>query len=141
MYHDGLLKCIDEDTEAFNRVMSAFGLPKSNEKEKTARKQAIQNATRNAMEVPLKVMQLAYDSLEVMQAMAETGNPNSVSDAGVGALCARTAVEGAFLNVKINASGCDDKQFVEAMLKKAEALSVSAKKKETNILKIVEEKI
>ena len=141
MYHDGLLKCIDEDTEAFNRVMSAFGLPKSNEKEKTTRKQAIQKATRNAMEVPLKVMQLAHDSLEVMQVMAETGNPNSVSDAGVGALCARTAVEGAFLNVKINASGCDDKQFVKAMLKKAEALSVSAKTKEADILKIVEEKI
>lgn len=141
MYHDALLKCVDEDTEAFNQIMSAFGLPKSNEKEKTARQQAIQNATKNAMEVPLKVMQLAYASLEVIQAMAEIGNPNSVSDAGVGALCARTAVEGAFLNVKINASGCDDKQFVKKMLKKAEALSVSAKTKEADILKIVEEKI
>lgn len=140
-YHDALLKCVDEDTEAFNLMMAAFGLPKSNKKEKTARKQTIQKATRNAMEVPLKVMQLAHDSLEVMQAMAETGNPNSVSDAGVGALCARTAVEGAFLNVKINASGCDDKQFVEETLKKAEALLVSAKTKEADILKIVEEKI
>lgn len=140
-YHDELLKCVDEDTEAFNLIMSSFGLPKSNEKEKTERKQAIQKATKTAMEVPLKVMQLACDSLEVMQAMAKKGNPNSVSDAGVGALCARTAVEGAYLNVKINASGCDDKHFVEEILDKAKSLSVSAKKKETDILKIVEEKI
>ncbi|MCA1760527.1 MAG: glutamate formimidoyltransferase, partial [Bacteroidales bacterium] len=104
-YHDELLKCVDEDTEAFNKIMAAFGLPKSNEQEKAERKQAIQKATKTAMEIPLKVMQLAHDSLEVMQAMAETGNPNSVSDAGVGALCARTAVEGAYLNVKINAAG------------------------------------
>jgi glutamate formiminotransferase/formiminotetrahydrofolate cyclodeaminase len=140
-YHDELLKCVDEDTEAFNQIMSAFGLPKSNEKEKTERKMAIQKATKTAMEVPLKVMQLAHDSLEVMLTMAEIGNPNSVSDAGVGALCARTAVEGAYLNVKINASGCDDKQFVKEMLDKAESFSVSAKKKEVEILKLVEEKI
>ncbi len=140
-YHDELLKCVDEDTEAFNKIMTAFGLPKSNEKEKTERKQAIQKATKTAMIVPLKVMQLAHDSLDVMQAMAETGNPNSVSDAGVGALCARTAVEGAFLNVKINASGCNDIEFVEEILKKAESLSASAKKKEAEILKIVNKKI
>jgi glutamate formiminotransferase/formiminotetrahydrofolate cyclodeaminase len=140
-YHDELLKCVDEDTEAFNKIMTAFGLPKSNEKEKTERKQAIQKATKNGMIVPLKVMQLAHDSLDVMQAMAETGNPNSVSDAGVGALCARTAVEGAFLNVKINASGCNDIEFVEEILKKAESLSASAKKKEAEILKIVNKKI
>jgi glutamate formiminotransferase/formiminotetrahydrofolate cyclodeaminase len=140
-YHDELLKCVDEDTEAFNKIMTAFGLPKSNEKEKTERKQAIQKATKTAMKVPLKVMQLAHDSLDVMQAMAETGNPNSVSDAGVGALCARTAVEGAFLNVKINASGCNDIEFVEEILKKAESLSASAKKKEAEILKIVNKKI
>jgi glutamate formiminotransferase/formiminotetrahydrofolate cyclodeaminase len=132
---------VDEDTEAFNKIMTAFGLPKSNEKEKTERKQAIQKATKTAMIVPLKVMQLAHDSLDVMQAMAETGNPNSVSDAGVGALCARTAVEGAFLNVKINASGCNDIEFVEEILKKAESLSASAKKKEAEILKIVNKKI
>ncbi|WP_372947135.1 glutamate formimidoyltransferase [Mariniphaga sp.] len=140
-YHDELLKCVDEDSEAFNEIMAAFGLPKSNEKEKAERKQAIQKATKQAMEVPLKVMQLAHDSLEVMQAMAEKGNPNSVSDAGVGALCARTAVEGAYLNVKINASGCDDKPFVEEILKKAESYLVSAKKKEAEILKLVKEKI
>lgn len=140
-YHDELLKCVDEDTEAFNKIMAAFGLPKSNEKEIAERKQAIQKATKIAMEIPLNVMQLAHDSLEVMAAMAETGNPSSVSDAGVGALCARTAVEGAFLNVKINASGCNDKQFVEEILKKANLLSASARKKEVEILKIVDQKI
>lgn len=140
-YHDELLKCVDEDTEAFNKIMAAFGLAKSNEKEIAERKQAIQKATKIAMEIPLKVMQLAHDSLEVMAAMAETGNPSSVSDAGVGALCARTAVEGAFLNVKINASGCNDKQFVEEILKKANLLSASARKKEVEILKIVDQKI
>lgn len=121
--------------------MAAFGLAKSNEKEIAERKQAIQKATKIAMEIPLNVMQLAHDSLEVMAAMAETGNPSSVSDAGVGALCARTAVEGAFLNVKINASGCNDKQFVEEILKKANLLSASARKKEVEILKIVDQKI
>lgn len=140
-YTDALLKCIDEDTAAFNQIMAAFGLPKSNEPEKTERKKAIQNATKNAIEVPLKMMQLAHDSMEVMQAMAETGNPNSVSDAGVGALCARTAVEGAYLNVKINASGCEDKTFLEEVLKKAEKFSISARQKEAEILKITEQKI
>lgn len=140
-YHTELLKCVDEDTEAFNTIMAAFGLPKSTEQEKAERKKAIQKATENAIEIPLKVMQLAHDSLEIMLAMAETGNPNSVSDAGVGALCARTAVEGAYLNVKINAAGCDDKQFLEKVLKKAELISRSARLKEAEILKTVEAKI
>jgi len=140
-YHDALLKCVDEDTEAFNQIVAAFGLPKSNEQENAERKKAIQSATKNAIEVPLKVMQLACDSLEVIRAMAENGNPNSVSDAGVGALCVRTAVEGAFLNVKINASGCEDKTFLEEVLKKAEMYSVLARQKEVEILKITEQKI
>lgn len=140
-YYTELLKCVDEDTEAFNKIMAAFGLPKSNEQEKAERKKAIQDATINAIEIPLKVMQLANDSLEIMLAMAETGNPNSVSDAGVGALCARTAVEGAYLNVKINAAGCDDKQFLEKVLKKAELITGFARLKEAEILKTVEAKI
>jgi len=140
-YHTALLQCVDEDTEAFNEIMTAFGLPKGTEQEKTERKTAIQQATRLAMEVPMKVMQLACDSMEMIRAMAETGNPNSVSDAGVGALCARTAVEGAFLNVKINAAGCDDKIFVADMLKKAESLRLSAREKEKEILEMVDNKI
>ncbi len=140
-YHTSLLKCVDEDTDAFNKIMAAFGMPKSSEEEKAERKNAIQEATKNAIEVPLKVMQLAHDSLDVMQIMAQIGNPNSVSDAGVGALCARTAVEGAFLNVKINASGYEDKQWLFQILMNAEELLNSAKEKEKAILEIVNTKI
>lgn len=140
-YHTALLNCVDEDTNAFNQIMTAFGLPKTSEQEKAVRKNAIQAATKNAIEVPLKVMQLAHDSLEVMKAMVEIGNLNSVSDAGVGALCARTAVEGACLNVKINASGFEDKAFLKDVLNQAEILLFSTKEKAAAILKIVHEKI
>ncbi len=140
-FHSALLNCVDEDTDAFNKIMAAFGLPKSSEKEKAGRRQAIHDATKNAIDVPLKVMQLAHDSLEVMQAMAGSGNPNSVSDAGVGALCARTAVEGAYLNVKINAVGFADQEYLDATLKKAEELLSSAKEKEAAVLALVYEKI
>jgi len=110
-YKDELLRLVDEDTNAFNKIMDAFGLPKKTEEEKKLRKEAIENSSKYAMEIPFKVMDTSYRSIEVMRAMAENGNPNSVSDAGVGALCALAAVEGAFLNVKINASGIDDKVF------------------------------
>jgi len=140
-YHTALLNCVDEDTDAFNKIMAAFALPKVSEQEQAERKQAIHEATKNAIEVPLKVMQLAYNSMDVMQAMAEFGNPNSVSDAGVGALCARTAVEGACLNVKINASGFADAAYLEVTLTKAEDLLQSAKEKEVAILKVVHQKI
>ncbi|MBT3384604.1 MAG: glutamate formimidoyltransferase [Prolixibacteraceae bacterium] len=140
-YNSSLLNCVDEDTDAFNQIMAAFGLPKTTEEEKIERKIAIQSATKNAIEVPLKVMQLAHDSLQVMMAMAESGNPNSVSDAGVGALCARTAVEGAYLNVKINAAGFDDKKYLIKTLNKAGSLAGSAKEKEKLILEIVHGKI
>ena len=115
---DELTKLVDLDTASFNKIMSAFGLPKGTNEEKTARKQAIQDATKYAIEVPFKVMQLSYDSLSIIKAMAEIGNPNSVSDAGVGALCARSAVMGAFMNVRINASGYDDKAFVNDIIAK-----------------------
>ena len=111
-YKNELLKLVDADTKAFNQIMSAFGLPKSTEEEKKVRTQAIQEATKNAIEVPFKVMNLAYESMQVIKAMAEIGNPNSISDAGVGALCARSAVMGAFMNVRINAAAYSDKNFV-----------------------------
>jgi glutamate formiminotransferase/formiminotetrahydrofolate cyclodeaminase len=140
-YHTALLNCVDEDTHAFNQIMAAFELPKETIQEKANRNEAIQAATKNAIEVPLKVMQLANDSMEILKAMAETGNPNSVSDAGVGALCARTAVEGAFLNVKINTAGLNDKFYVEKILKEAEKMLFYAKESEVSILKIVHQKI
>ena len=138
---DELLKLVDEDTHAFNKIMDAFGLPKSSDTEKAVRKEAIQSATKNAIEVPLKVMQLSLQSFEVIKAMAEIGNPNSVSDAGVGALCARSAVYGAWLNVKINASGYEDKAYVQQVLAQGETMLNEAIVKEKDILKLVDTKI
>jgi glutamate formiminotransferase / formiminotetrahydrofolate cyclodeaminase len=140
-YHSALLNCVDEDTQAFNRIMKAFEMPKTSELEILARKNAIQEATKNAIEVPLKVMQLAHDSMEILKAMAENGNPNSVSDAGVGALCARTAVEGAFLNVKINAVGLKDENYLNNTIETANDLLTSSRNAEAEILKIVYQKI
>ena len=138
---DELLHLVDEDTNAFNKIMETFGLPKGSNEEKAARQKAIQEASKYAIEIPFKVMQKAYESMEIIKAMAEIGNPNSVSDAGVGALCARTAVMGAFLNVKINASGVDDSDFVNEKLSKGLEIEEKAKEFEAEILKIVNEKI
>lgn len=138
---DELSKLVDLDTAAFNKIMTAFSLPKGTDEEKAARKQAIQDATKFAIEVPFKVMQLSYDSLTIIKAMAEVGNPNSVSDAGVGALCARSAVMGAFMNVRINASGYDDKIFVTDIIAKGKDIENKTISLEADILKIVNEKI
>ncbi len=140
-YMDQLVKLVDEDTNAFNKIMDAFGLPKGTDAEKAARKQAIQDATLYAIQIPYKVMELSFQSMEVMKAMAEIGNPNSVSDAGVGALAARSAVMGAFLNVKINAEGLDDKEKVKEFLAKGEQLVLHAQDMENTILEIVNKKI
>lgn len=138
---DQLLALVDEDTNAFNKIMTAFGLPKGNETEKAARKLAIQEATKYAIEIPFKVMNLSLESMEVIKAMAETGNPNSVSDAGVGALCARSAVMGAFMNVRINAAGYEDSTFVSSIINKGREIENSAIETEALILKIVNDKI
>ncbi|MHC1704112.1 MAG: glutamate formimidoyltransferase [Tenuifilaceae bacterium] len=140
-YMDQLIKLVDEDTIAFNRIMDAFGLPKGSDEEKAARKKAIQDATLYAIEVPFKVMQLCYGSMEVMKAMTEIGNPNSVTDAGVGALAARSGVLGAFMNVKINASGLDDKTKVEEFLREGETIAAKTVELEKEIIGIVESKI
>ena len=140
-YKDRLLQMVDEDTNAFNKIMDAFGLPKSNDAEKEDRKQAIQDATKYAIEVPFKVMELAYESMAVAKAMAEVGNPNSVTDAGVGALAARSAVMGAFLNVKINAAGLDDKSYVEKVISEGNEIQNKTMDLEKEILAIVESKI
>jgi len=140
-YYVELLHLIDEDTEAFNRIMAAFQLPKSSEEEKAVRKQAIQDATRYAIEIPFKVMQTIYKSMEVIRAMAEIGNPNSVTDAGVGALAARSGIKGAFLNVRINAGDLDDKAWVEKLLAEASDIEKKAEALEREILDIVESKL
>jgi glutamate formiminotransferase / formiminotetrahydrofolate cyclodeaminase len=136
-----LLRLVDEDTRSFNLIMDAFGLAKSTEEEKAIRTQAIQDATKYATEVPLRVMEAAMASFPVIRAMAEQGNPNSVSDAGVGALAARSAVMGAFLNVKINASGLSDKTLAAAYVARGEKIQAQAQAEEAAILEIVNAKI
>ena len=138
---DELLLLVDEDTRAFNRIMDAFGLPKGTEEEKKARTQAIQEASKYAMEIPLRVMKKSFESLEIIKAMALIGNPNSVSDAGVGALCALTAVRGAFLNVKINASGIQDHDFINKIISEASEIETKAAIIGQEIDEIVNKKI
>lgn len=138
---DELTRLVDADTAAFNKIMTAFGLPKANDEEKAIRKQAIQEATKFAIEIPFKVMQLSYESMTLIKAMADIGNPNSVSDAGVGALCARSAVMGAFMNVRINASGYDDKNYVNDIIAKGKNIESKTMALEAEILKTVNEKI
>jgi len=138
-YH--LLYLVDEDTNAFNKIMDAFGLPKGSDEEKAIRKNAIQEASKYAIEIPYKVMQTSLESMDIIKAMVETGNPNSVSDAGVGVLCARLAVMGAFLNVKINASGLEDKIYVDDILEKGDDIEKKAIEMEKEILELVNVKI
>ncbi|MDQ3190526.1 MAG: glutamate formimidoyltransferase [Bacteroidota bacterium] len=140
-YKQELIKLVDEDTQAFNLIMDAFSMSKNTEEEKQKRTESLQAATKTAIEVPLKVMQTSLNSMQVIKTMAETGNPNSASDAGVGALCARSAVMGAFLNVKINASGLDDKDYVKNVIAKGVEIEQKAKDLEEQILKIVEKNI
>ncbi|MBU2651580.1 MAG: glutamate formimidoyltransferase [Bacteroidetes bacterium] len=138
---DELLFLVDEDTRAFNRIMDAFGLPKGSDEEKAARHHAIQEASKYAMEIPFRVMHKAFDSMQVMKAMAEIGLQASASDTGVGAMCARTAVMGAFLNVKINAAGVDDKDFTGRLLTEGQELENKAIELEKEILQTVNGKI
>jgi glutamate formiminotransferase/formiminotetrahydrofolate cyclodeaminase len=140
-FHDKLLRLIDEDTDAFDALMACFAMPKGSEEEKSARSAAIQAATKHAIEIPLEVMQTAFDSMEVIHAMVEIGNPNSVTDAAVGALAARSAVLGAHLNVKINCGSVVDQAFVERVKSRAQAIADQAVAKETQILEIVNSKL
>ena len=135
------LGLVDEDTEAFNRIMAAFGMPKNTEEDKRLRSEAIQSATLFAAQVPLETMKTSFKAFEICKAMAETGNPNSVSDAGVGALAARAAVLGAGLNVKINASSLKDKAVADGLVAEAEKLMKDADAAEREIMTIVENTI
>ena len=136
-----LLELVDEDTEAFNRIMSAFALPKQTAEDKAARSKAIQEATLYATQVPLHTMQAAYCTFDICRAMAEEGNPNSVSDVGVGALAARAAVLGAGLNVKINAGGLKDRETADRLIAEANQLIAKANEAEKEIMNIVESKL
>lgn len=138
---DELLYLVDEDTRAFNRIMDAFGLPKGSDEEKAVRSRAIQDATRYAIEVPFRTMKSAMECFDIIETMVDKGNPNSVTDAGVGALCTRSAVIGAYLNVKVNGAGFKDKNYLTAVLTEAETLVNHAKEREEALLKKVLEKI
>lgn len=139
--HDQLLHLIDEDTDAFNKIMDAFGLPKSSEAERQIRTQAIQDATKTAIEVPLKVMKTAVSSFQVIQEMVEQGNPASVSDAGVAALCARSAVMGAYMNVRINAKDLKDRKWADDIVAQGQEIQAQAIAQERAVLDIVEGKL
>ena len=136
-----LLALVDEDTAAFNKIMAAFGLPKGTPQEQEARAAAVEEATLYATQVPLKTMKAAAKAFPLLKAMAEQGNPNSVSDAGVGALAARSAVLGAMLNVRINAAGLKDREAAEKLLDEADAIAAEAIQAEKDILVTVNEKI
>jgi len=134
---NSLLQLVDEDTQAFNKIMEAFSLPKKSEEEKKLREIAVQETTKNAILVPLRVMETAFSAFELVNEMIENGNPNSVSDAGVGALALRACIKGAFLNVRINASGLNDLDFVKSAIEKGEDLELKAEATEASILKKV----
>jgi len=138
---DELLKKVDEDTNAFNGIMDAFGLPKGTDEEKTSRKMAIQNATKYAIEVPLSVMKLAYKALEICKAMVNDGNPASVTDAGVGTLAIRSAVLGAFLNVKVNTSSLEDKVYLEKVIVEGQEIVNKTMSEEKEILDFINQKL
>jgi glutamate formiminotransferase/formiminotetrahydrofolate cyclodeaminase len=140
-YKNKLLYLVDEDTNAFNKIIDGFRLPKTTDTENEIRKQTIEDATKYATEIPFLVMRTANDSMEIMQAMIKDGLQSSLSDAGVGALCARTAVTGAYLNVRINAKDIKDRIFADEILAKAEKVYLSAIAKEKEILDYIDTKI
>ncbi len=139
VYHSHLLALVDADTAAFNGIMDAYGLPKSSSAQKSARSAAIQAATKHAIEIPMKVAEIAHNALEVAEAMAAFGNPNSITDAGVGAMCLRTAVLGAVLNARVNTADLDDSEFVSSTLARCVELVSSTESRELSILARVDD--
>jgi glutamate formiminotransferase/formiminotetrahydrofolate cyclodeaminase len=140
-YMKRLLFLVDEDTNAFNKIIDGFRMPKSTEEEKTARAEAIEEATKYATEIPFQVMETAHDSMEVMEAMMDKGLQTSLSDAGVGMLCARAAVVGAYFNVRINAKDIKDRDYAEDILKRAKDIFESANKREQKAIQQIDTKL
>ena len=128
---------IDKDSDAYQAVFSAFQLPKDTDEEKALRMQKIEETTKIAAEIPLQVAQKAYDMMDIIHTVATTGNSNAVTDACVAMMCARTAVLGALLNVRINLSSINDTEFVDKMKKEADTLEKGAIEKETKLLEFV----
>ena len=140
-YKNKLLFLVDEDTNSFNKIIDGFRMPKVTPEEKELRKQAIEDATKYATEIPFQVMKTAFNSIEVMEAMIEKGIQNSLSDAAVGILCARTAVVGAYFNVRINAKDIKDRTFADDMIAKAEKIYQSTLQKEKNMIEFIDSKM
>jgi len=140
-YKNKLLFLVDEDTNSFNKIIEGFRMPKGTNEEKELRKKAIEDATKYATEIPFQVMQTAYDSMEVMEAMLKDGIQNSLSDAAVGVLCAKTAVTGAYFNVRINAKDIKDRVFADDMIAKAERIYQSANQKEKEVIALIDSKM
>jgi glutamate formiminotransferase/formiminotetrahydrofolate cyclodeaminase len=140
-YKNELLFLVDEDTNAFNKIIDGFRMPKTNNEEIEVRKLAIENATKYATEIPFKVMETAHNSIEVMIEMMKNGIANSLSDAGVGVLCAKTAVTGAYFNVRINAKDIKDRKFAEEIIAKAEAIYQKTMVLEQEMMQIINSKI
>ena len=138
-FQNDLLALVDADTAAFDAIMAAYGMPKGTDAQKAKRQQAIQDATLNAIDIPLKVAQLAHDALPLAAAMAKDGNPNSVTDAGVGAMCLRTAVMGAVLNARINCGDLEDQAKVAEVQAMCAQLVASAQSQEADILRAVDD--
>lgn len=136
---DQLLRLVDADTAAFNAIMEAYGLPKANEDQKTARHQAIQAATRNAIDIPMQVAETALAVMPLLAEMAEHGNPNSITDAGVGAMAVRTAVWGAILNARVNTADLEDKVYVAKVMARCAEMKGAAAEAEAKILARVDE--
>ena len=141
MYQNKLLELVDKDTHAFNQIMNAYALPKENKSQINLRNKEIQNATKNAINVPFEIMKTSFESIEVIMKMAEEGNPNSISDAGVAMYCARAAIMGAFLNVKINCKDLDDKKYVKKILSSCKKLIDQTDVLEKNVIDIVNKKL
>ena len=141
MYQNKLLELVDKDTHAFNQIMNAYALPKDNNNQIALRNKEIQNATKNAINVPFEIMKTSFESIEVIMMMAEEGNPNSISDAGVAMYCARAAIMGAFLNVKINCKDLDDKKYVKKILSSCKKLIDQTDVLEKNVIDVVNKKL
>ena len=135
-----LITLVDEDTNAFNKIIEAFRMPKTIKKIKI-KGNKLYKMQQNAIEVPLSIMKISFKSMDIMKKMAQIGNPNSISDAGVGALCARTAVIGGYLNVKINCKDCEDKAFVKKITQECNSILRKTKKLEKEIISLTEKSI
>jgi glutamate formiminotransferase/formiminotetrahydrofolate cyclodeaminase len=132
---------VDEDTDAFNKILEAYGLPKKSEEEKALRTTAIQSATKIATLIPFSVMETAFSGFGLIREMVEKGNPNSITDAGVGALALRSSILGACLNVIINSMALDDREFAADIINKAKNIELMAIAEEESILQLVNDRI